>query len=306
MKIGLVGGYGFIGSHIAKSFDDVVIFEGFISGDHYDSVRALEDAFMDVDVIIDCAAYVSVRESYSEPDGYFGNNLNLAYAIGTFAKTHNKTVIYLQTSKVGVKLSPYTLSKHLAEDVYERLDVDLKVVHLPNVYGEGRLYDANGLIPAIVRGLVENSRVGLSTGPDEPIKRQFAHVDKVVDAVGQLLTTKAREVYVGGTWIGTFDLVKTAKVDFYFKDPTDDDLVFLEYQGNSSEEAVAEEIGRIMSVISAEVERYSYPPVGDYLIEGMPYGIARASKGWSRLYKIGRSPEVKFETVEFVDPMPRD
>ena len=112
----VVGGAGYIGSHINKRLCqkgcETVVFDNLVYG-HREAVRwgiletgdlsdteRLEEIFekYNIDMVFHFAAYAYVGESVTEPSKYYNNNVaNTLHLLDTMVKYHVKTIVFSST-----------------------------------------------------------------------------------------------------------------------------------------------------------------------------------------------------------------
>ena len=112
----VVGGAGYIGSHINKRLYqkgcETVVFDNLVYG-HREAVRwgiletgdlsdteRLEEIFekYNIDMVFHFAAYAYVGESVTEPSKYYNNNVaNTLHLLDTMVKYHVKTIVFSST-----------------------------------------------------------------------------------------------------------------------------------------------------------------------------------------------------------------
>lgn len=153
----VVGGAGYIGSHMLKLLRDQqephVVFDSlenghrtalqsslFVQGDlrNPDDLKRAFDAYPEIDLVMHFAAYISVGESVREPGKYYNNNtagvLNLleemkSRGIGKFVFSSTAAVFgnpqYVPLDEVHPKgpLNPYGHSKLMVEQMLDDYDV---------------------------------------------------------------------------------------------------------------------------------------------------------------------------------------
>lgn len=194
MKILLTGSVGFIGSHIVQRCSDLgweVIKVDWHEQEPRDFERLTAEDFEGIDVIVHCAAYVSVTDSVKNPDTYFFNNVGkLAHIIQKIPQ-ETKIVFFstggaLYGNRVKAKeedaslancTNPYAVSKLVGEWLVSFYHRNSLILRLGNVFGDGQ--DQRG-----------EANVFTHFYKDDPIvvydgqqTRDFVEVDVVVEAV---------------------------------------------------------------------------------------------------------------------------
>lgn len=144
MNIFLTGHKGYVGSHLLNMMDDKSV----VCSDLKDGRDFVNITGRIFDVVIHLAAHASVTESLKDPDECLDNN---AFKIAAFLK-NNKVGKFIFASTGGAmygdklqakesdarysnELSPYGLSKFLAEGIIRRMQLNHIILRLGNVYG---------------------------------------------------------------------------------------------------------------------------------------------------------------------------
>lgn len=194
-RVLVTGGQGFIGKHLVYLLEKNPNLRVEVCDredpDGQVDVENLTDSYLDgIDVIVHCAASVSVTDSVKNPDMYFHNNVVKLASLIKKADRDTKFVFLSTGSVYGEQVlakehmasiercsSPYAMSKLVGEKVVERYMVDHLILRLANVYGEGQ--DQRG-----------ESNVYTHFSHDNPIvvfggdqTRDFVDVRVVVDAI---------------------------------------------------------------------------------------------------------------------------
>jgi len=228
VRVLVTGGYGFIGSHLARRLlelgFEVVVFDNFskpscvvvdgasvVKGD-LRFASAVERALDGVDVVYHLAALTDVRESVRRPRLYHRVNadgtLNLLEGC---RRAGVKRVIYVSSCAVYGEpvrlpidenhptnpLSPYAASK-LAAEAYCRsyafcYGFDVAVFRLFNVYGPRQSDDYAGVISEFVRRVC-NGEPPVIYGSGEQ-SRDFIYVSDVVECLVKAIDLSGFEVF---------------------------------------------------------------------------------------------------------------
>ena len=208
MKIGITGGSGFIGTHVAnalKSKYEVVIFdrhkpniEGieFIKGNIIDD--SIQKAFEDCDVVIHLAAAVGVKITEEDPILTLNTNILGTKNVLEACKSNNvKKIILASSSEVygeplktpieesdpAIPITSYGVSKIAAEEYVKayavRFGLKYTILRFFNVYGPGQSKDF--VIPEFVNNASKNNPI-LIHGSGSQI-RSFCHISDISKGV---------------------------------------------------------------------------------------------------------------------------
>ena len=208
MKIGITGGSGFIGTHVAnalKSKYEVVIFdrhkpniEGieFIKGNIIDD--SIQKAFEDCDVVIHLAAAVGVKITEEDPILTLNTNILGTKNVLEACKSNNvKKIILASSSEVygeplktpieesdpAIPITTYGISKIAAEEYVKAYAVSFglkyTILRFFNVYGPGQSKDF--VIPEFVNNASKNNPI-LIHGSGSQI-RSFCHISDISKGV---------------------------------------------------------------------------------------------------------------------------
>jgi nucleoside-diphosphate-sugar epimerase len=182
MKILLTGHKGFIGRHLYTRL--VAMGHDVIGIDIKDGNDVLTCTLPDVDVVIHLAGKPGVRDSIKQPNLYWEQNVVASKRI--FEYYHDKYVIYASSSSTKQWwLNPYATTKRVVEQIAHDATLGLR---FHTVYG----VDSR---PDMLYDKILNKTVYYCTNH----KRDFTHVDDVVQAVIVLLNRRICGVVDVGT-----------------------------------------------------------------------------------------------------------
>ena len=213
MQVLVTGGAGFIGANLIKRLlsDGYKVecldnystgkreneIEGcnYIEVDISDSLRRHKGFGLETyqlqkpDIIYHLAAIPRIQPSFLEPTKTFDSNVKATQNIMEYARKLNVPVVYAgSSSSHGDKYAnPYTHSKCLGEEVvtmYNKIyDIPTAICRFYNVYGEYQLTEgAYCTVLGIFERLYNNNEPLTITGDGEQ-RRDFTHVDDIVDGL---------------------------------------------------------------------------------------------------------------------------
>lgn len=192
LKIGVTGGYGFIGSYLPEDWTKINM-----------DVRKIKPRDVkDFDCIVHLAALTSVDESFISPVRYFDNNVAGTSNILKCCLKHNVRVVFASSSGIGFsesfdKTSPYMQTKMMGEalcDYYNKAGLSTIILRFHNVYGKG----CKGVIYNFL-----NCREPYITGHGRQ-GRDFVHVKDVANAIeAATVFGKSCKPYEIGTGVET-------------------------------------------------------------------------------------------------------
>jgi UDP-glucose 4-epimerase len=206
MKILIIGGAGFIGSHLCESYANdhiVTSLDNYISGkkdNHVHDVNYLDmDAKNilslkeDYDLIFHLGEYSRVENSLQKIDYVLKNNLRPILDILQFAKKSKAKLIYAGSSTKFADggenkfKSPYAFSKwqnsELVKFYCEAYNIKYAITYFYNVYG-GR-ENSNGEFATVIAKFLERKKLNKRlkiTKPGTQV-RNFTHIDDTIDAL---------------------------------------------------------------------------------------------------------------------------
>ena len=216
IRILIIGGAGFIGHNVALHLSsrgyDIVILDNLERASEW-ALERLEERGIRIirgdvrdpidlrgfDVIIHCAAYVDVEESFSKPSEYFSNNVVGTASIAKTTSDSDFIFIYISSASVYGDprvlpipedhvirpISPYGASKAMGEEVLELFSriygLRYITLRLFNVYGP----DQNPSYAGVITRFVESASMGRppTIYGDGSQTRDFIHVLDVARAI---------------------------------------------------------------------------------------------------------------------------
>lgn len=221
MNVLVIGGAGYIGSHVAKALHEAghtpIIYDSMehghdwaikwgplIEGNLFDRPRlinALEG--YKIDAVMHFASYINVRESTENPGKYYQNNLlGTHYLIEAMLEVGIKHLVFSSTAAVyGLPqetpiseshpknpINPYGRTKHLVEEMLQDYPLHTAILRYFNAAGadaSGTLGEAHSpethLIPNAIRAAIDPSHPLTIYGDGHAI-RDYIHVTDLAAA----------------------------------------------------------------------------------------------------------------------------
>jgi UDP-glucose 4-epimerase len=255
MKILVTGGVGFIGSNLVKKLVElgnrVVSLDDYSTGNknnHIEGVKyingdveTIEYLSGDYDLCYHLAAQSRVQPSFDDPTESFRVNVNGTRAVCDWAKNNKVKVIYAGSSSRhhNPTDSPYAMYKYLGEEICKlyrnSFDVDVQIARFYNVYGPGESLDLiHGNVIGIWREQV-NLNIPLTIVGDGEQRRDFTHVDDIVD--GLIRISKTEKIHEDAWELGSGVNYSVNELFSFFKEkyPNIDSTYIPEQKGNYRE-----------------------------------------------------------------------
>jgi UDP-glucose 4-epimerase len=213
MKILVTGGAGFIGTNLIKKLltlgHRVVSIDNYDSGmsaNHQDGAKYIRGDIGNIrslvtgnfDLCFHLAALSRIQPSFTTPSETFRVNAHGTEAVCEWARIHNIKTIYAGSSSRwhNPYRSPYALYKHLGEEVcklYRTVyNINIEIARFYNVYGPYEIVDGDwAAVVGIWRRQVKQGKPITIVG-DGNQRRDFTHVDDIVDALIRIATSQER------------------------------------------------------------------------------------------------------------------
>jgi len=212
-KVLVTGGAGFIGTNLINKLvseniqvysldnystgikDNESVLATYINGD-IESIENISET--NFDVCFHLAAQSRVQPSFEDPEDSFRINVQGTLKVMEWAKNNNVKVIYAGSSSKhhDPSDSPYAMTKFLGEEVcklYKKsYDVNVEISRFYNVYGPYEPLDEKfGNVIGIWR-LKAMRGDPLPIVGDGEQRRDFTHVDDIVDGIIKIANTKIK------------------------------------------------------------------------------------------------------------------
>lgn len=218
MKVLVTGGAGFIGTNLVKRLlndnHEVVVIDNFSTGKLLNKqegaiylnkdIRNKIDysvikpyIYFNYNVVFHLAAIARIQPSFENPKDYFETNANGTFYLAEYCSKNNIPMIYAGSSShhSGIYANPYTFSKDIGEEILKlfELHFNLKYTNTRfyNVYGPYQLEE--GGYTTLIGKWINNIKNGLPCEiyGDGEQKRDFTHVDDIIDALILIMEKKA-------------------------------------------------------------------------------------------------------------------
>ena len=196
MKILVTGSSGFIGSYLVKRLNELKFDISLCDLSNGIDICNWEEVekFNNYDIIIHLANLSYVPASYNDPQKFYKVNYLGTLNMLELCRISNARLIYLSSYMYGQPqyqpidekhpvqaYNPYSQTKVICESLCEGYNRDFNVpitIFRPfNIYGNGQNPDF--LIPSIIN----QAKIGKIVVKDERPKRDYIHVNDVVDAI---------------------------------------------------------------------------------------------------------------------------
>jgi len=215
MRVIVTGGAGFIGTNLCKKLvklgHEVTSIDNYSTGKVENHIKGVRYENFDIrnihdykwvytehpDIIFHMAAVARIQPSFEYPKKYFTTNANGTLEIADYCSKNNVSLIYAGSSSHhnGKFKNPYTFSKDIGEDIVklyqEHFKLRATIVRFYNVYGPHQLTE--GGYTTLIGRWLNNIEKGIECEiyGDGEQRRDFTHVDDIVDALIRVMDKKA-------------------------------------------------------------------------------------------------------------------
>lgn len=174
----VTGSDGFIGSHLVPQLEKIYeVITWDLKDKHNIFDAEFEDMIRQVDIVIHLAALTNVNESFKNPGKFFYTNVLGTARVTELCVKYHKKLIYPSSAAIyHPELSPYAMTKKLAEDVVwgVRDLIPVVVLRLYNVFGEGMNPDTGSLM----FNFLTNKKLVIFGDGEQT--RDFIHINDVI------------------------------------------------------------------------------------------------------------------------------
>jgi len=216
MKYLLLGGAGFIGTHLSKRLiaegHTVVIIDNCATSSKpkYNVEFYNEDVFLfedlekiisAVDVVYFLAGSVGVKNVVENPYSTLHNNISLAVKVVPLVAKHNKLLMFTSTSEVygngpfaennELSIGPtsnlrwgYASAKLTTEFLVASAGMPYRIFRLFNITGPGQLGDYGMVLPRFVQAAKDNRDIVVYG--DGTQSRSFCHIEDAISMIRQI------------------------------------------------------------------------------------------------------------------------
>ncbi len=206
MRILIIGGAGFIGSHLCESYaqqHNVTSLDNYISGKKENHVDNVDYIDMDVknilsldqkyDLVFHLGEYSRVENSLKKIDFVLDNNMNPILNILKFVKESNAKLVYAGSSTKYADdgrnkfQSPYSFSKwqnsELVKFYCELSNIPYAITYFYNVYGGRENYDGEfaTVIAKFLYRQKQNKKLQITSPGTQT--RNFTHIEDTIAAL---------------------------------------------------------------------------------------------------------------------------
>lgn len=202
MKIIVIGGAGFVGSHLIDRLIDeqheVTCIDNFLSGSENNlnpgavtymmSADEINELTQPVDIVFHLGEYSRVEQSDLEPWLCLENTYRTLPAVLRFCSSNNAKLIYSGSStKFSEATNPYILAKklntELVKGICTQYGIEFAITYFYNVYGGAEIEE--GRYATVVAKFLKAKRDGhpVAITGDGSQRRHFTHIDDIVNGL---------------------------------------------------------------------------------------------------------------------------
>ena len=211
----VTGGAGFVGTNLIKRLlrdghtvvsvdnystgtkDNHQPGAAYFEGDISDATTWDNERFKQCDIVFHMAALARIKPSFENPTEVIKSNVSGTANTLQFTRDRDIPMIYAGSSSFhgGVYKNPYTFSKWEAEELcrlYQELfESKISICRFYNVYGDYMINEGSyRTVLSIFLNQIENDET-LTITSDGKQKRDFTHVDDIVDAMIKIMQKQA-------------------------------------------------------------------------------------------------------------------
>ena len=234
MKVLIIGGAGFIGSHLCEAYadkHDVTSIDNYISGkksNHISNVKYIDMDASNIlsldnkfDLVFHLGEYSRVEKSLDKIDFVLENNLSPTLNILKFVKQSKAKLIYAGSSTkfadngTNMYKSPYAFSKwknsELIKYYCETYNINHAIVYFYNVYGKRE--NSEGEFATVVAKFLNRAKEGKALKVTSPgtQRRNFTFIKDTIDAL-KLVAIGGRGDFYGIANKKSYSIIELAKL----------------------------------------------------------------------------------------------
>ncbi len=214
MKIGVTGGEGFIGRHLAERIDNPILFK--------DDLRSLKETR---NFIRECERmYHLAGLNREDPGEILKNNVvsTSNIILSMILEKYNPEIIFSSSTQVEWNPnSEYSLTKSIEEDIIKRSE-KWCVFRIPNVYGPGCRPFYNSVVATFCYQISRGEPITMN---DPSVQREFIFIEDLIEYLlnpkfNELIYPQGEVMTIGGihefltTRLGEHDKLKRC-LDYY-------------------------------------------------------------------------------------------
>lgn len=261
MKVMVTGGAGFIGTNLIKRLKkeghEIISLDNYDSGvieNHIENVKYINADIEtieyikgdDFDVCFHLAALSRIQPSFENPTDTFRVNVRGTEAVMEWARHNDVKIVYAGSSSKhhNPADSPYAMYKYLGEEVCRlykaTYNVDVEIARFYNVYGPDEVIEGDwAAVIGIWRRQVRDGETITIVGDGEQ-RRDFTHVEDIVDALYKMAHTKTSLDIVDAFELGTGINYSMNEVYTMFKEKFSTECMYIPDQKGNYRETLRE------------------------------------------------------------------